>query len=54
MKQFIEFRIGCDEHIFGKNDTLEEVFTFLRNAGVGKEMRITVTIKDKDDKKGTD
>lgn len=49
MLQITEFRIGYHEPIFGKNDTLEEVIAYLRNAGVGKKMKIEVTIKDKDD-----
>lgn len=49
MYQITEFVIGYDEAVYGKNDSLEEVLSFIRNAAIGKTMRVTVTTNDKDE-----
>lgn len=49
MNQVTEFRIGYHEPIYGKNDSLEEVLEFIRNAAVGKKMKIKVLTYEKDE-----
>lgn len=49
MYQVTEFVIGYDEAVYGKNDSLEEVISFIRNGAIGKSMRVTVTTSDKDE-----
>lgn len=49
MYQVTEFVIGYDEAVYGKNDSLEEVISFIRNGAIGKSMKVTVVTDDKND-----
>ena len=49
MYQVTEFVIGYNEAVYGKNDSLEEVISFIRNGAIGKSMKIVVTTDDKND-----
>lgn len=48
MIQTTVFRVGYQTTAFGKNDQLVDIIEFLRNAGVGKKVKVEITIMDED------